>query len=851
MFRQPTDQDSPHENTAAPDALAASVSEDLRYLMAFNDKVLNVLPDGFAIIDSSYQLRSANRAFREMAGIESDENSISLADNALWEAKTPDGETLRAQIEQLLDETDDMQRSLPAVSFENAGGEMAAHPVRLALWDRESRSDRRVLIWFGAGEVGESEEGADGEAQAHAHAQSEDDLTNRLFDHLAASLCEVGPGLFIERTNAAFNELMDRPFDEDSSARQHLFRSYPELDTDAMHSLVETCVETGQSQSGRAQIKIEDRTREVAIDVLPSQRFEQGSGGVILLIQPDNDSTQISLGAINHDTAPEAGETAPEGGESTHAQPHEQRATPVDTIFAQSFPEPDRDAPPVNMEIEQLLIALNLLPDFDRLCDRVLGMGLSLTGGQSGSLMIVDEDRRELYIVASRGIADPIARSHRQRIGEGIAGRVAEKGDPMLLQGRIGDKRFKGVGGRPEICSALSVPVMNGNRVLGVMNLNTQAGDPFNEEQLKQTATLGVQVGAALAQSLQMQRMTRRSFELTVRAEIESIKFSGGSLQTKLQQVADRLSELLEFDNTSIYLNDPDAEQLVLRATTGYGKAAVGAVHVDIGSGIVGHVAKTQKPIVLQDLDRAEQGLDTQVVAGVPIQNFDGPTGVVYLEATERSEISREHMDLITAAAAAIGQLIGDVKSSENSSKKLTMLSALSEMSVAFTAARDRQALGRLVAFCGATVLESDIGTVRIADPGADFMNGDGDQFTLLASHGTAIPNANEELGRLETAMAEAAIERKEPVGHWELSRDDTGTLLREANIHGALSIPLLSGEECHGVIVVYRQIETHRDVPRFGEQDKEIGVRLGDYAGAAAARFAEAEMEAAETTFA
>lgn len=841
MFRQPTDQDSPQESNSAPDALAASVSEDLRYLMAFNDKVLNVLPDGFAIIDSSFQLRSANQSFRELAGIESDDNSISLAESALWNATTPDGETLRAQIEQLLNETDDRQISLPAVCFDSAEGESTTHPVRLALWDRESRSDRRVLIWFGAGEVNETEDAS----LEQSHGPSEDDLTNRLFDHLAASLCEVGPGLFIERTNAAFNDMMARPFDEDASARSHLFRSYPELDTEATNSLVETCVQTGQAQSGRTEIKINDKTREVAIDVLPSQRFEQGSGGVILLIQPENETAQISLGAIGHDSANENAST------NTNVQPHEKRAAPVDTIFAQQFPEPDIDAPPVNSEIEQLLIALNLLPDFDRLCDRVLGMGLSLTGGQSGSLMIVDEERRELYIVASRGIADPIARSHRQRIGEGIAGRVAEKGDPLLLQGRIGDKRFKGVGGRPEICSALSVPVMNGNRVIGVMNLNTQAGDPFDEAQLKQTATLGVQVGAALAQSLQMQRMSRRSFELTVRAEIESIKFSGGTLQVKLQQVADRLSELLEFDNTSIYLNDPDNEQLVLRATTGYGKKAVGAVHVDVGSGIVGHVAKTQKPIILQDLERAEQGLDTQVVAGIPIQNFDGPTGVVYLEATERNDISREHMDLITAAAAAIGQLIGDVKSSENSSKKLTMLSALSEMSVAFTAARDRQALGRLVAFCGATVLESDIGTVRIADSGADTVNCDASQFSLLASHGTAIPKPNEELGRLEAAMAEAAIERKEPVGHWELSGDNTSTLLREAHIHGALSIPLLSGEECHGVIVVFRQNETHRDVPRFGDQDKEIGVRLGDYAGAAAARFAEAEQEAAETTFA
>ncbi|NNE07853.1 MAG: hypothetical protein HKN20_04745, partial [Gemmatimonadetes bacterium] len=137
------------------------------------------------------------------------------------------------------------------------------------------------------------------------------------------------------------------------------------------------------------------------------------------------------------------------------------------------------------------------------------------------------------------------------------------------------------------------------------------------------------------------------------------------------------------------------------------------------------------------------------------------------------------------------------------------------------------------------------------ADPGADFVSGDSSQYTLLASHGTAIPKADEELGRLETAMAEAAIERKVPVGHWELSGSDTSALLREAHIHGALAIPLLSGEECHGVIVVYRQVETHRDVPRFGDQDKEIGVRLGDYAGAAAARFAEAEQEAAETTFA
>lgn len=101
--------------------------------------------------------------------------------------------------------------------------------------------------------------------------------------------------------------------------------------------------------------------------------------------------------------------------------------------------------------------------------ERVVEQAMELLGAERGSIMLVDEEKGELVVRASRGLDS--SRSFRVRVGEGIAGWVAEHGEPLVLQDVVADRRFRGTD--PSIKSALAVPLTVEGRIIGVLNVAT------------------------------------------------------------------------------------------------------------------------------------------------------------------------------------------------------------------------------------------------------------------------------------------------------------------------------------------------------------------------------------------
>ncbi|NPV60655.1 MAG: SpoIIE family protein phosphatase [Actinobacteria bacterium] len=101
--------------------------------------------------------------------------------------------------------------------------------------------------------------------------------------------------------------------------------------------------------------------------------------------------------------------------------------------------------------------------------ERVVEQAMELLGAERGSIMLMDEDEGDLVVRASRGLDS--SRAYRVRLGEGIAGWVAEHGEPLVLQDVVADRRFRGTD--PSLKSALAVPLSVGGRIIGVLNVST------------------------------------------------------------------------------------------------------------------------------------------------------------------------------------------------------------------------------------------------------------------------------------------------------------------------------------------------------------------------------------------
>jgi signal transduction histidine kinase/HD-GYP domain-containing protein (c-di-GMP phosphodiesterase class II) len=102
------------------------------------------------------------------------------------------------------------------------------------------------------------------------------------------------------------------------------------------------------------------------------------------------------------------------------------------------------------------------------------------------SLMLLDQERKELFIKVAYGLDEHIVSHTRARLGAGIAGKVAETGEPLLIE-NVEASGLKGAPNNPqyETKSLVSVPLRIGSIVIGVINANNKtSGKPFNQDDL-------------------------------------------------------------------------------------------------------------------------------------------------------------------------------------------------------------------------------------------------------------------------------------------------------------------------------------------------------------------------------
>ncbi|RMG12035.1 MAG: GGDEF domain-containing protein [Deltaproteobacteria bacterium] len=102
---------------------------------------------------------------------------------------------------------------------------------------------------------------------------------------------------------------------------------------------------------------------------------------------------------------------------------------------------------------------------------------------ESASVLLLDEERAALLARATYGLPPEEARDLSFRLGEGIAGWVAEQGVSLRLPDARRDPRFKHIEGqKTEIVSMCTVPLATREGAIGVITVTAPKPDHFDEE---------------------------------------------------------------------------------------------------------------------------------------------------------------------------------------------------------------------------------------------------------------------------------------------------------------------------------------------------------------------------------
>lgn len=146
------------------------------------------------------------------------------------------------------------------------------------------------------------------------------------------------------------------------------------------------------------------------------------------------------------------------------------------------------------------------------LLDSILKGALEIMEATSGSIMLIEPPGSDtLVIKASKGLRKEVVRNTVRKVGEGIAGMVAQRREGMLLLDDLMDPRLRT---RRKVSDALSVPIVLEGELLGVLNLNTRKNRSFNQLDLFFLNTLTQQIARAIDRGRKIEELRRRLSEV-------------------------------------------------------------------------------------------------------------------------------------------------------------------------------------------------------------------------------------------------------------------------------------------------------------------------------------------------
>ncbi|MBK5228631.1 MAG: GAF domain-containing protein, partial [Actinobacteria bacterium] len=183
--------------------------------------------------------------------------------------------------------------------------------------------------------------------------------------------------------------------------------------------------------------------------------------------------------------------------------------------------------------------AVNSTLNLEDVLRMILSSALQLLEAGEGSVMLLDESGENLEVVSYHGLRGHVVMNKKTRIGEGVAGRVAETREPVLISN---NSPVDGVQVDPSrgITSGMCVPLVRRDELMGVLNVNQLIpGKTFGGDGLAALEVFAEQAAIAIgnARSFAHERETVVQLEELDRLKSDFVATVSHELKTPLTAI--------------------------------------------------------------------------------------------------------------------------------------------------------------------------------------------------------------------------------------------------------------------------------------------------------------------------
>lgn len=299
--------------------------------------------------------------------------------------------------------------------------------------------------------------------------------------------------------------------------------------------------------------------------------------------------------------------------------------------------------------------------DFDEAVRRGIGALHGVRNFERISILLLDEVQGDLWLHPA--LADGTVSSQRSEfripLDKGITGRVASTGQPLRVADVRREPRY--ISGYADTLSELCVPLQVGERIIGVLDVQSSSSDAFTEADEHLLITLSGQLSTVIENSRLFTEAQQRVRDLTSLMGVSQALNEAQDLDTILNIVLDAAFALVGSEEGSIILIDPPTgNQLRIVAERGLGPEIVeafnnrpvyryeGTYKRALTTGEIIEVAETSSdPDFLDDVGSA-----AKQVTNVPLMTEQGPIGLIAVDGLPKDETARRLLTTLAGIAA-------------------------------------------------------------------------------------------------------------------------------------------------------------------------------------------------------
>ncbi len=258
--------------------------------------------------------------------------------------------------------------------------------------------------------------------------------------------------------------------------------------------------------------------------------------------------------------------------------------------------------------VQELSAMISSVLELDQVLDRILETCVKFSNARSGSILFVDERKKELYLVKAKGVDEGQAKDFRLKIGEGITGYVAQSGKSLLVPDVDKEPRFIRL--RPRAKSELAVPIFDRGKVIGVISVDSWKKNAFGREDLQVLETVASLAGQAIRNAQIFQEREERIRQLDLLNRINQIFTQSLDLRPAFDKVVEILKRELKMERATLVLLDTETGELEIKIADGLTEEQIRRGRYRIGEGITGEVVRTAKTIGVPDISKEPRFLD-------------------------------------------------------------------------------------------------------------------------------------------------------------------------------------------------------------------------------------------------